>query len=74
MEKQAELESLAESFVTLSDGLLEDFGCQETCMEECFMTALANGQAMADANLEGDCQYYVNTYPDWYSSVEECMA
>jgi hypothetical protein len=52
LEKQAELESLAQSFANLADGLLEDFGCQETCMEECFMTAFANGQAEADYYLE----------------------
>jgi len=74
MEKQAELESLAQSFVTLSDGLLEDFGCQETCMEDCFMTAVANGQALADANMQADCEYYVMAYPEYYPSVEECMS
>ena len=74
MEKQAELQALAQSFVTLSDGLLDDFGCEETCFEECFMTALANGQATADANLEGDCMYYVTEYPEYYPSLDDCMA
>jgi len=59
MEKQAELESLAQSFATLSDGLLGDFGCQESCFEDCFMTAFANGEAAAQADAEENCMWYV---------------
>jgi hypothetical protein len=43
MEKQAEIEALAQSFETLAGDLLSDFGCEETCMEDCFMYGSSAG-------------------------------
>jgi hypothetical protein len=46
MEKQAELEALAQSFEGLANGLLSDFGCDEICIENCFMAGPSSDPPM----------------------------
>jgi len=47
MEKQAELETLSVAFGDLADGALADFGCEESCMEDCFMNDPYNAEMCA---------------------------
>jgi len=37
------------------------------------MTAFANGEAIAQANAEENCQWYVDNYPEYYQSMEYCL-